>query len=104
MVLSVLHLSAPSKELTLIRADAATVTRASRAAEPEPDPKSEDEDEGEGEPMEAIESDNVKPAPVKRKPKKVVPVGKNGLKKKRVVKSKSHIDDEGFMGAPRHLF
>ncbi|KAJ7860421.1 DNA polymerase subunit Cdc27 [Mycena olivaceomarginata] len=77
--------------------DAATVTRASRAAEPEPDPKSEDEDEGEGEPMEAIESDNAKPAPVKRKPKKVVPVGKNGLKKKRVVKSKSHIDDEGFM-------
>jgi DNA polymerase delta subunit 3 len=39
-----------------------------------------------------------KPAPVKRKPKKVVPVGKNGLKKKRIVKSKMRIDEKGYMG------
>ncbi|KAF7371068.1 DNA polymerase subunit Cdc27 [Mycena sanguinolenta] len=70
------------------------VTRASRDAEPDP----EDEDE----PMEIIDADadkpsTSKPAPAKRKSKKVVPVGKNGLKKKRVVKSRSRIDEKGYM-------
>ncbi|KAJ7036511.1 DNA polymerase subunit Cdc27 [Mycena alexandri] len=68
------------------------VTRASRdAREPEP----------EDDPMEAIIANmsdgDSKPAPVKRKPKKVVPVGKNGLKKKRIVKSKTRIDEKGYM-------
>lgn len=37
----------------------------------------------------------------KRKAKKVVPVGRNGLKKRRVVKSKMEIDERGYMGASR---
>ena len=36
--------------------------------------------------------------PRKRMPKKVIPVGKNGLKKKRVVKSKTDFDEKGYMG------
>lgn len=39
-----------------------------------------------------------KPAPKKRRPKKVIPVGKNGLKKRRVMKSRSTVDDKGYMG------
>ncbi|KAJ7623740.1 DNA polymerase subunit Cdc27 [Roridomyces roridus] len=38
-----------------------------------------------------------KRAPVKRKPKKVVPIGRNGLKKRRVVKSKTTLDAKGYM-------
>jgi DNA polymerase delta subunit 3 len=70
------------------------VTRASRDAEPEP--------ESEDDAMEVVDAHmsdgDSKPAPVKRKPKKVVPVGKNGLKKKRIVKSKMRIDEKGYMG------
>ncbi|KAJ7777215.1 DNA polymerase subunit Cdc27-domain-containing protein [Mycena metata] len=67
------------------------VTRVSRdARESEPD-----------DPMEAVDAEmsdgESKPAPVKRKPKKVIPVGKNGLKKKRIVKSKTRIDEKGYM-------
>ncbi|KAJ7830832.1 DNA polymerase subunit Cdc27-domain-containing protein [Mycena leptocephala] len=69
------------------------VTRASRDAEPEP--------ESEDDAMEVVDTHmsdgDSKPAPVKRKPKKVVPVGKNGLKKKRIVKSKMRIDEKGYM-------
>ena len=32
-----------------------------------------------------------------RKPKKVIPVGKNGLKKKRVVKTRTTADAKGYM-------
>jgi DNA polymerase delta subunit 3 len=44
------------------------------------------------------------PAPTRkpqRKPKKQVPVGSNGLKKKRVVKSRMKTDDKGYFGARR---
>ena len=56
---------------------------------PEPEPESESE-----------------PAPAstrkpQRKPKKQVPVGSNGLKKKRVVKSRMKTDDKGYFGARR---
>lgn len=34
----------------------------------------------------------------KRKEKKVVPVGRNGLKKKRVVKTRTTMDEKGYMG------
>ena len=34
----------------------------------------------------------------KKKEKKVIPVGKNGLKKRRVVKTRTAMDDKGFMG------
>ena len=39
-----------------------------------------------------------KPKPKKRREKKVVPVGRNGLKKKRVVKSRMTNDAKGYMG------
>ena len=34
----------------------------------------------------------------KKQVKKVIPVGKNGLKKKRVVKSRMTTDEKGYMG------
>ncbi len=44
-------------------------------------------------------ADETAPAPKKkRKEKKVIPVGRNGLKKKRVVKSRESIDAKGYMG------
>ncbi|KAK0217840.1 DNA polymerase subunit Cdc27 [Armillaria fumosa] len=43
-------------------------------------------------------ADETVPAPKKkRKEKKVIPVGRNGLKKKRVVKSRESIDAKGYM-------
>ena len=61
-----------------------------REAEPEPEPEPK-----------------PKPArkPQQRKPKKVVPVGRNGLKKRRLVKSRMTTDDKGYFGAShRHTF
>jgi DNA polymerase delta subunit 3 len=51
-----------------------------------------------------MDLDDVGLAPVpkpkaKRKPKKNIPVGKNGLKKKRVMKSRTTQDAKGFIGA-----
>jgi DNA polymerase delta subunit 3 len=66
-----------------------------RHPEPAPEPESEPE---------------PKPAPApstrkaQRKPKKVVPVGSNGLKKKRVVKSRMTTDDKGYFGASPSTF
>jgi DNA polymerase delta subunit 3 len=40
----------------------------------------------------------TKPKPRKKKEKKVVPMGRNGLKKRRVMKSRTRIDDKGYMG------
>lgn len=64
------------------------------ASEPEEPPKSEpeqDEDEIEIE-------DTPKPKP-RKKEKKVVPLGRNGLKKRRVMKTRMFTDAKGFMGA-----
>lgn len=48
------------------------------------------------------ESDDLIEKPKrKRKPKKAVPVGKNGLKKKRVVNSRMTTDAKGYMGESR---
>lgn len=56
-----------------------------RGPEPEPEPEPEPA---------------RKPArKAQRKPKKEVPVGRNGLKKKRVVKSRMTTDDKGYFGA-----
>ncbi|KAJ7089874.1 DNA polymerase subunit Cdc27 [Mycena belliarum] len=64
------------------------VTRASRDAPP-PAAEIEDVDMSDGESM---------PAPTKPKPKrKVVPIGRNGLKKRRVVRSKMRVDEKGYM-------
>ncbi|KAI0796612.1 DNA polymerase subunit Cdc27-domain-containing protein [Abortiporus biennis] len=43
------------------------------------------------------EPEIIKPPTRKRKEKKVIPVGKNGLKKKRIVKSRMKTDDKGYM-------
>jgi DNA polymerase delta subunit 3 len=59
-------------------------------------------------PLEDIEEDvemvaadedlKIKPPPRKRKPKKIIPVGRNGLKKRRVEKSRTSFDEKGYMG------
>ena len=72
--------------------------------------ESSDEEEN-PEPVDAEESMYMddEPAEVKRKKpkkkaeKKVVPVGRNGLRKKRVVKSKLSIDAKGYTGGVAEL-
>jgi DNA polymerase delta subunit 3 len=54
-----------------------------REPEPEPEP-------------EPVRAANRK---TRRKPKKEVPVGRNGLKKRRVVKSRMTTDEKGYFGA-----
>ncbi|TFL01967.1 DNA polymerase subunit Cdc27-domain-containing protein [Pterulicium gracile] len=74
-----------------------------RTSVPEPEP-AEDTDAAEVPSSPAVdetmdESDHsreVKPLPKQRKPKKVVPIGANGLKKKRVVKTRSKTDEKGY--------
>lgn len=39
-----------------------------------------------------------KAKPRQRKPRKAVPVGRNGLKKKRVIRSRTTADEKGYMG------
>ncbi|KAH9899811.1 DNA polymerase subunit Cdc27 [Cubamyces lactineus] len=56
------------------------------AQEPEPEPEPEE-----------MEEDKPKPKPRKKKEKKVIPVGRNGLKKKRVMKSRMTVDAKGYM-------
>lgn len=46
--------------------------------------------------------DDIDPVPIKTKPrkkkeKKIIPVGHNGLKKRRLVKSRTTTDDKGYM-------
>ena len=48
--------------------------------------------------VEMVEEE-IKPAPKKKKVKKVIPVGRNGLKKRRVVKSRMTTDAKGYMGS-----
>ncbi|KAL7282455.1 hypothetical protein ACG7TL_003926 [Trametes sanguinea] len=61
-----------------------------RQPEPEPEPEQEPDPE-------AGEEEVIKPKPKKKKEKKVIPVGRNGLKKKRVVKSRMTMDSKGYM-------
>ncbi|KAA1477171.1 hypothetical protein DENSPDRAFT_844349 [Dentipellis sp. KUC8613] len=60
-----------------------------RQREPDEDVEMEDVEETEPEPV-------IKPKAKKATKKKVVPVGSNGLKKKRVVKSRQTMDDKGY--------
>jgi hypothetical protein len=39
-----------------------------------------------------------KAKPKQRKPRKTVPVGRNGLKKRRVIRSRTTADEKGYMG------
>ncbi|OCB91967.1 hypothetical protein A7U60_g736 [Sanghuangporus baumii] len=77
------------------------VTKASRSA-----PSIPHEDEGEEPPPtdhteSAMEEESDDPAPRakprKRRQKKNVPIGRNGLRKSRVVKSKTDFDEKGYM-------
>jgi hypothetical protein len=52
----------------------------------------------------ADEGLKIKPPPRKRKAKKVIPVGRNGLKKRRVEKSRTSFDEKGYMGTFSFLF
>ncbi|PCH41236.1 hypothetical protein WOLCODRAFT_162919 [Wolfiporia cocos MD-104 SS10] len=47
--------------------------------------------------VEDSEPERIKAKSRKKKEKKVVPVGKNGLKKKRIMKSRTKVDDKGYM-------
>ncbi|KAI0747421.1 hypothetical protein BC629DRAFT_177138 [Irpex lacteus] len=64
--------------------------------------ESSDEAVGDDEDVVMADDSDIDVPPVKpkrqRKPKKVVPVGKNGLKKRRVVKSRMTTDAKGYMG------
>ncbi|KAJ7066722.1 DNA polymerase subunit Cdc27 [Mycena amicta] len=78
----------------LMDIDDDVVTRVSRNTTSEPEGNTAADEDIE---MSDVEPKRVAAAKQQRKPKKVVPVGKNGLKKKRVVKSKSRMDDKGYM-------
>lgn len=89
---------------------AALVERASasRPAPVKPEPADDDEDvemapEPAAEAQQASEDEEAapKPKPRKKTQKKVVPVGRNGLKKKRTMKSRMTVDAKGYMGACR---
>jgi DNA polymerase delta subunit 3 len=43
------------------------------------------------------EEEDFKPQAKKKKPKKVAPIGRNGLKKRRVMKSRTTTDTKGYM-------
>ncbi|KAN0083963.1 DNA polymerase subunit Cdc27 [Tylopilus felleus] len=83
------------------------VDRVSRIGKGHPlrEESEESEEEGDVPEKEAIapattedeESDHVPVVPKKRKPRKVVPVGRNGLKKRRVIKSRTTTDAKGYM-------
>jgi len=62
---------------------------------PGPGPNKEEEEESSAE-----EDIPEKPAakPKKRREKKIVPIGSNGLKKKRVMKSRQTTDAKGYTG------
>jgi DNA polymerase delta subunit 3 len=65
-------------------------------------PKPAEMDEVEGSDHEDVDmAETSEPIPKpqrKKKVKKVIPVGKNGLKKRRVVKSRMTIDNKGYTG------
>jgi hypothetical protein len=44
------------------------------------------------------EEEVPKAKPKQRKPRKIVPVGRNGLKKKKVIRSRTTADEKGYMG------
>lgn len=78
------------------------VTRVSRtvtASEPATTPPVSDVDMEDHESGPAPEPVPVPTRKPQRKPKKQVPVGSNGLKKRRVVKSRMKTDDKGYFGA-----
>ncbi|KAG2071181.1 hypothetical protein BDR04DRAFT_1098917 [Suillus decipiens] len=80
------------------------VVRASRLSSRRPDDVVDDTgDEVDQTDLDALisslgeEEEDIKPPAKKRKSKKVVPVGRNGLKKRRVLKSRTTTDAKGYM-------
>jgi len=73
----------------------------------------EEDSELEQEALEAVDQDGdvkmsditeAKPRPRPRKKKeKVIPIGRNGLKKRCIMKSRMCVDEKGYMGASFHL-
>lgn len=91
------------------------VEKVSRKTKIEPPRREEEEEEEEAEPerkapvtLNTSKDEDVdmsddtevkpKPKPRKKKEKKAVPVGRNGLKKRRVMKSRMRVDEKGYMG------
>src|ERR1700683_541236 len=73
-----------------------TESEASPVSPPASLPNEEDQDV---DMVTADEKPKIKPQPrKKKKPKKVIPVGRNGLKKRRVEKSRTSFDEKGYMG------
>jgi DNA polymerase delta subunit 3 len=70
------------------------VSRAPRESVPESDPAS-DQDED----VRMLSNVEIPTVPkIKRKPRKVIPIGRNNLPKKRVVKSRKTKNAKGYMG------
>ena len=62
--------------------------------------KEEEEESADDAPEQVASEDEMVPAKPKKKrrPRKVIPVGKNGLKKRRVIKSRQTTDSKGYTG------
>ncbi|KAK2463581.1 hypothetical protein APHAL10511_004332 [Amanita phalloides] len=81
----------------LMDIDDEQITKASHAKTEKADVGVEEDLQDENEDVVMEEEELVKIKPKPRKPKKTVPVGRNGLKKKRVIKSRTTIDERGYM-------
>ena len=64
-------------------------------------PPATDVEMGDHEPEPEPEPARAPTRKYQRKPKKEVPVGRNGLKKRKVVKSRMTTDEKGYFGASR---
>ncbi|KAH9063981.1 DNA polymerase subunit Cdc27 [Lactarius vividus] len=96
-----LNADAESELRAMMDIDDDQVTRVSRAVSVSESATSPPISDVDMEDRESVPAPEPEPAPVpsrkpQRKPKKQVPVGRNGLKKRRVVKSRMKTDDKGY--------
>ena len=82
------HVSPPKEEEIEEEDDAKPITSKS-LSQPKQDDDIDMDDDSDPAP---------KTKPRKRREKKVIPIGKNGYKKKRVMKSRMKMDEKGYMG------
>ncbi len=82
----------------VIKASRSRIVRAAETSETEPDDEPQTETQTEDADMMDDSDPAPKPQQRKRKQKKAIPVGKNGLKKKRIVSSRNKLDEKGYMG------
>src|SRR5882672_9420347 len=89
--------TAPDHVIRVPRNPPSTTNPSSASASPPPGDGvgDEDEDVQMAAAVSADEGLKIKPPPRKRKTKKVIPVGRNGLKKRRVDKSRTSFDEKG---------